>query len=90
MKIVHQRTSSSLPDLTPCTGGLAADLAFDIIEDADAFDGCSRDGRAIGYVNIVKLASDMCPARGFDDPAAFVEMMETSIAIGLQDACEVR
>jgi hypothetical protein len=28
-------------------------------------------------------------ACGFDDPAAFVEMMESSIAIGLQDTGEV-
>jgi hypothetical protein len=30
----------------------------------------------------------MSPASGFDDPAAFVEMMESSIAISLQDTGE--
>jgi hypothetical protein len=30
----------------------------------------------------------MSPARGFYDPAAFVEMMESSIAIGLEHAGE--
>jgi hypothetical protein len=41
-------------------------------------------------LHVVKLAPYVCPTCGFDNPAAFVKVMETGIAIGLQDAREVR
>jgi len=40
-------------------------------------------------MDVEELASDVRRARGFDDPAAFVEMMETSATTGLQDAGEL-
>src|SRR5271163_5293566 len=39
-------------------------------------------------MNVIKLAPCMSPACGFDDPAAFVEMMKPSIGIGLQNTCK--
>src|SRR5450631_4128856 len=41
-------------------------------------------------LDVVELAADMRPACRFNDPAAFVKMMESCIAIRLQDAGEVR
>jgi hypothetical protein len=38
MKVVHQRARPRLADLAPHIGGLAPDLALDIVECADAFD----------------------------------------------------
>jgi len=35
-------------------------------------------------MDVEELASDVRRARGFDDPAAFVEMMETSATTGLR------
>jgi hypothetical protein len=40
-------------------------------------------------MDVVELTPHMSPACSFYDPAAFVEMMEPSIAIGLQDTGEV-
>src|SRR5271169_6335003 len=40
-------------------------------------------------MDVVDLAPYMSPAGGFYDPAAFVEMMESSIGIGLQNTGEV-
>src|SRR5271156_6509009 len=37
-------------------------------------------------MNVIELAPCMSPACGFDDPAAFVEMMKSSIGIGLQNS----
>ena len=42
----------------------------------------------MGHVNVVEHAPYMSPACGFDDPAGFVEMMESSIGIGLQNTGE--
>src|ERR1700685_2438565 len=39
-------------------------------------------------MNVVELAPYMSPACGFDDPAAFVEMVEPSIGVGLQNTGE--
>src|ERR1700728_439820 len=39
-------------------------------------------------MDVVELAPCMSPAGGFHDPAAFVEMMESSIGIGLQNTGE--
>src|ERR1700685_4639676 len=39
-------------------------------------------------MDVVELAPYMSPAGGFYDPAAFVEMMESSIGIGLQNTGE--
>src|ERR1700733_6346782 len=39
-------------------------------------------------MDVVELAPCMSPAGGFDDPAAFVEMMESSIGVGLQNTGE--
>jgi hypothetical protein len=39
-------------------------------------------------MDVVELAPCMSPACGFDDPAAFVEMMKSSIGIGLQNTGE--
>ncbi len=38
-------------------------------------------------MDVVTFASGVRP-HGFDEPAAFVEMIETSVAIGLQNAGE--
>ena len=39
-------------------------------------------------MDVVELAPYMSPAGGFYDPAAFVEMMESSIGVGLQNTGE--
>jgi hypothetical protein len=39
-------------------------------------------------MDVVELAPHMSPTCGFDDPAGFVEMMESSIGIGLQNPGE--
>ena len=46
-------------------------------------------GRAVGYLDVIELAPDVCPACGLNDPAAFIKVMKTRIAIRLQDAGEV-
>lgn len=89
MKFIEQRSSACLPDLGSYCSWLAAYFAFDVVECADTLDGFSSDGRPVDYLDVLELASNMSPASGFYDPAAFVEMMKARIAIRLQDAGEV-
>jgi hypothetical protein len=42
----------------------------------------------VRYLEVVKLAPDMRPARSLLDPATFIKVMEPSIAVGLEDAVE--
>lgn len=65
---------------------LAAHLALDVVVPADAFNRLASYRRTSCSMDVVEFAPDMCPARGFDDPAAFIQMVEASVSIGLQDA----
>src|ERR1700744_2630475 len=88
MKFIERRTSAGLPDLGTHRRRLAAHFAFDVVECTDPLDGFGSDGRSVGYLDVIELASDVSPASGFDDPAAFIKVMKTRIAIRLEDASE--
>jgi hypothetical protein len=79
MEFIDKWTSPRLTDLAPQISRFAANLTFDVIEQTDSRDGLRSDGRTCGYLNVVELAPERGPACGFNDPAAFIEMMESRI-----------
>ena len=85
MQIIHQRTRSCLTDLTTQASRLATNLTFYVVELSDTLDGLAGSGSAVGHMDVVQITPRMSPACAFPDPAAFVEMMEPSVGIGLQD-----
>src|SRR6266481_7108738 len=42
----------------------------------------------MGNLDVIELAANMRPTRGFLNESAVIEVMETSVAIGLQNAAE--
>ena len=50
----------------------------------ERFDGLACDGRGMCGVDLVELPSRVRPARGFDDPSVFVELLEACISISLK------
>src|ERR1700739_3177985 len=88
-QIVEQRPGAGLTGGTAYFGGLAANLFFDAVESADAGDGLGGDGRSVHRVDVMKLAPGMGPAGDFIDAAATVEVMKSSVGIGLQRTLEV-
>jgi len=59
------------------------------LESSDAGNGFGGDGRSMHRVDIMKLAPGMSPAGDFIDVAATVEVMKSSVGIGLQRTPEV-
>ena len=46
--------------------------------------------RGVGcHLNVIKLAPNMSPTRGLMNPAAFIKVMKSSVAVCLQCAAEV-
>jgi len=89
LQLVDQRTRARLSLESTFIGQSPADLALDVVEIADSSYRLVSDRRAGGFVQVVELAPGVCPARGFQDPAFLVELIEACVAIGLQDAGKV-
>ncbi len=88
MQIIHQRSRSCLADLTTQGSRLATNLTFNIVKLSDRWIDSSAMTEPWATMDLVELAPCMSPAGGFNDPAAFVEMMESNIGIGLQNTGE--
>ena len=89
MQFVDLRPGSCLSNLTSQLSRLAADVALDLAESADAFDCFVGNRRVGGHMDIVERAPHVSPTCDIDDPAAFVDVMEASVAIFLQDAAKL-
>ena len=57
---------------------------------ADAIERFLRDRRGGRGVNIEEFAPHMRPAGGLDNPSAGEQLVEPGIAVGVNDAAEVR
>jgi hypothetical protein len=64
-------------------GRLATNIFFDAVQSADASDGFGGNGRGVDRMDVVKLAPGVGPARNFINVAAAIEMMKSSVGIGL-------
>src|SRR5208282_6564374 len=67
----------------------AVDGGFDTVEGADPIECLLGDRRTVGDVHIKKLPSHVRPACSFDNTAAFVEVVESGIAISMEHTREV-
>lgn len=68
---------------------LFAHIALDGIECTNALDGFSGHHGVGCHLNVIKLAPNMGPTWSLMNPAAFIEMMKSSVAVCLQCATEV-
>jgi len=88
------RTASEIAYLQTPFGGLADDIAFDVVEPADPVERVLRDRRTGRFPDIVEVAAQMCPARSLADPNRAiglwcVERLEPPVGVSLQDTAEV-
>jgi hypothetical protein len=59
------------------------------VEQADAVECFPRDRRGGDGVDIEEFSSNMSPTAGFGDPVAGEQLVESGIALGMDDASEV-
>src|SRR5260370_524236 len=84
-----ERVRSVLAFSSAVVGGRAVDRLLDPVELADAVERLVGDRRAGGGVHVEELAAHMRPTGGLDDPIASEQLVEPSIAIGMDDATKV-
>ncbi len=89
MEFVDQWPCTCLAYFASEAKRLAAGLAFDIVECADTLNGFGRNRRTVGHLDVVELTPDVRPAGSFDDFTALIKVMESGLAIGLQNAREL-
>jgi hypothetical protein len=70
-------------------GRSSVDDLLDGIELADAIERFFGDGAADGDVDIEEFAPHMRPAASLDNPITDEQLIEPSVAIGVNDAAEV-
>ncbi len=67
---------------------MAANLCFDLIELADAFQQISGERCRLGRVDVEYLAAEMRPAGDLGDAVGIVELVVSGIAVRLKIAGE--
>src|ERR1700694_4226448 len=85
-----QWTRAGIAHFAAFIGRPASNLFLDPVQRCDALDRFGCDRRLVRFLQVVELAPDMRPTCRFLHTAALIDLVETSIAIGLQNAGELR
>ncbi len=88
--VVEQRSGSRCANRAALVSRPALYLLFNPVQRGDAFYGFGGDRRLVRLHQFEELAPDMGHARCFLDGAAFIELVEARVGVGLQDAAKVR
>src|SRR5438067_1235813 len=88
MQRIQKRTSTTFTNLQTLLCWSSSDLTFDRIQGGDALDGRRCDRRSVGHMQLVKFASYVRPTCPLLDLSPIIKMMESRVAIGLQESAE--
>ena len=69
-------------------GRLTADVLFDPVEAGDAIEQVGGERGRARLVALEDLAAEVCPAGDLADAVAFIELLISGIAVGLEKASE--